>query len=192
MHKLTRFWPLFLFFPILVLLGMAGKGPSPAFVSSELTVEISDASLTFINSNGDMVPQPNETWLVKGRVTQVDGQPGSGTFYCWGVFLDEEVGSPAGFTAYIQRIQIDGQGTLMVSGAEFSSEPMVVVGGTGKFLGATGSYTDGPMFEGNDVDGDGEPEMAGAPIGIDLDGDGDNDGDGNLVKNFNILLPQVY
>ncbi len=80
----------------------------------------------------------------------------------------------------------------MVSGAEFSSEPMVVFGGTGQFLGATGSYTDGPMSDGNDVDSDGEPEMAGLAMGIDLDGDGDNDGDGNLVKNFDLLLPQVY
>ena len=192
MHKLTRFWPLFLLIPILALLGMAGKAPLPAFVSEKLEVEISDASLTFIDSNGDMVPQPNETWLVKGRVTQIDGQPGSGTFYCWGAFLDEEVGSPAGFTAYIQRIQIDGQGTIMMSGAEMGSEPMVVLGGTGQFLGAMGSYTDGPMTEGNDVDGDGEPEMAGLAMGVDLDGDGDNDGDGRLVKYFDILLPQVY
>jgi len=192
MHKVTRFWPLFLFIPILLLLGLAGRAPLPAFVLEKFTVEISDASLTFIDSNGDMVPEANETWLVKGRVTAIGGQPGSGAFYCWGVFLDEEVGSPAGFTAYIQRIQIDGQGTLVMSGAEMGSEPMVVLGGTGAYLGAAGSYTDGPMTEGNDVDGDGEPEMAGLAIGVDLDGDGDNDGDGSLVKNFEILLPQGY
>jgi len=101
------------------------------------------------------------------------------------------MGSAAGATAYIQRIQIDGQGTLMMSGAEMGSEPMVVLGGTGKFRGATGSYTEPSLSEGADVDGDGEPEMDGAPMGIDLDGDGDNDGTGRLTKNFDLLLPNV-
>ena len=189
MERLMKLWPLILVIAVMLLLGFSKDEPVPAFETWTGSVEVTNAILTYIDSNGDMVPHPNETWLVNGDVTQFEGQPATGNFYCWGTFLNEEMGSPAGATAYILRIQIDGQGTLMLSGAEMSSEPMVVLGGTGKFFGATGSYTEPEPSDGADIDGDGEPELDSAPQGLDLDGDGDNDGSGRIVFTFNILLP---
>ena len=189
MQRLMKLWPVILFMAVILLLGFSKDEPVPPFVTWTGSIEISDANLTFIDSNGDMVPDPNETWLVEGKVSKFDGELATGAYYCWGVFLNKEMGTAAGATAYIQRIQIDGHGTLILSGAELGTEPMVVIGGTGEFHGAMGIYTDSPITEGMDVDGDGEPEMAGAPMGLDLDGDGDNDGDGHLIKSFELLLP---
>jgi len=54
-------------FVTVVLFGCAREEPKPAFVSWQGEVEISDAMLTYIHSNADIVPHPNETWMVKLR-----------------------------------------------------------------------------------------------------------------------------
>ena len=187
--------------PGLISLGAAlamGCQPAPqaasqtqtvAFTTEQVQVTVDNARISFITSNGDLVPEPLETWLVTGDVTAFNGGDASGHFFCWGTFTQGEPGTPAGFTAYLQRVQVDGQGTLLLTGSEMSTEPMVVIGGTGAFLGASGAYTVPAPADGADLDGDGEPELNSAPVGLDMDGDGDDDGTGRFEFAFNLILP---
>ncbi len=177
---------------VLTFAASCSPGSRPAaFTTQQVTVTVDNARLSFITSDGDMVPEPLETWLVTGDVTRFNGEQATGNFYCWGTFTQGEMGSAAGFTAYIQRLQIDGQGTLILTGAEMSSEPMVVIGGTGAFRGASGTYTEPAPVDGADIDGDGEAELDSAPMGLDLDGDGDNDGSGHFEFTLDLILPRL-
>ncbi len=168
------------FVPTLVLALATGCGATGAAPTKAVTVTVDSATIEFITSNGDMVPEPLETFLVTGAVTGYNGDAATGRFICWGMFTRGAPGTPAGFTAVVQRLQIDGHGTLVFAGAEMSTEAMVVTGGTGMFSGARGTYTVPAMADGADLDGDGEPELNSAPLGIDVDGDGDNDGTGHF------------
>ena len=169
-----------LFAPTLVLALAVGCAVNAQPTTQQVTVTVDSATIEFITSNGDMVPEPLETFLVTGVVTGYNGEAATGHFICWGMFTRGEAGTPAGFTAVVQRLQVDGHGMFVFTGAEMSPVPMAVIGGTGTFRGARGWYTVPAMADGADIDGDGEPELDSAPQGIDVDGDGDNDGTGHF------------
>lgn len=162
-----------------------------AFDEREVTVRVENATFSYITGDEDPAPAPEETWFVTGDVTGVDGADAAGHWWCWGTFTHGQPGTAAGFTAFIQRYQIDGQGTVIVSGSEMSTEPLVVLGGTGAFRGASGTVDRPAPTEGEDIDGDGEPEMDGQPLGVDADGDGDNDGTGIIDVTFDLLVPAM-
>ncbi len=111
-----------------------------------MTVRVDDAHITL-----NVLPAPSATYfLVIGNITEVDGTPASGKFYCRGVFTDTAPsslpdlfpGTPAsgGLTFVEQRFRIDGKGTIIGSGDE-GDPPLAVVGGTGHFTGVHGSYS---------------------------------------------------
>ena len=117
-----------------------------------MTVRVENAVVT-ANVLGD----PSATYfLVVGNITQVDGESATGKFYCRGVFTDPAFANtlfgtsfpplvggtpdPEGLTFVEQRFRIDGLGTIFGSGDE-GDPPLAVVGGTGRFTGAHGSYT---------------------------------------------------
>ena len=168
------------FVPTLILALATGCGAAGAASTKAVTVTVDSATIEFITSNGDMVPEPLETFLVTGAVTGYNGDAATGRFICWGMFTRGEAGTPAGFTAVVQRLQVDGRGMFVFTGAEMSPLPMAVIGGTGTFRGGAATYTVPAMADGADLDGDGEPELNSAPLGIDVDGDGNNDGTGHF------------
>jgi len=176
-----------LFAPMLLVMLVAACATEVAVTTQQVTITVDNATLEFIASDGDIVPEALETFFVRGDVTGYNGEAATGQYYCWGAFTDGAPGTAAGFTAVTQRIQIDGQGTLAFTGAEMSTEPMVVIGGTGAFRGASGTYTVPAMAEAADIDGDGEPEFDSAPQGIDVDGDGDNDGTGHIEFTVDLI-----
>ncbi len=111
-----------------------------------MTVKVEDAHITL-----NVLPAPSATYfLVIGNITDVDGAPASGKFYCRGVFTDTApfslpdlvAGTPAsgGLTSVEQRFRIDGKGTIIGSGDE-GDPPLAVLGGTGHFTGVHGSYS---------------------------------------------------
>ena len=111
-----------------------------------MTVRVDDAHITL-----NVLPAPSATFfLVIGNITEVDGAPASGKFYCRGVFTDTAPfslpdlfpGTPAsgGLTSVEQRFRIDGKGTIIGSGDE-GDPPLAVLGGTGHFTGVHGSYS---------------------------------------------------
>ena len=178
-----------LFAPTLVLALATGCAAYGGSTARQVTVTVDSAMIEFIRSNGDMVPEPLETFLVTGAVTGYNGDAATGHFICWGMFTRGEAGTAAGFTAVVQRLQVDEHGTFVFTGAEMSTEPMVVIGGTGTFRGARGTYTVPAMADGADIDGDGEAELNSAPQGIDVDGDGDNDGTGHFEFTIDLIVP---
>ena len=105
-----------------------------------------------IHITTNVLPAPSATFfLTLGIITEVDGIPASGSFYCRGVFTDPVSlglglpnllpGSPvAGVTFVEQRFRIDGKGTIIGSGDE-GDLSLAVVGGTGRFTGVHGSYS---------------------------------------------------
>ena len=127
-------------------------GPSALADDDEddsMTVTVANATIS-LNVPGD----PGATYfIVIGDITHVDGEEASGTFLCKGVFLDPVslgLGLPAltpgtpsadGGTFVTQRFLIDGLGSIVGVGTEFSDEPLAVTGGTGRFTGASGNYT---------------------------------------------------
>ncbi len=176
-----------LFAPMLLVMLVAGCAAEATLTTKQVTITVDNAAIEFVTGNGDMVPEPLETFFVMGVVTSYNGETATGHFYCWGTFTPGKPGTAAGFTAVNQRIQIDGHGTLVFTGAEMSTEPMVVMGGTGTFRGASGTYTVPAMAEAADIDGDGEAEFNSAPHGIDVDGDGDNDGTGHFEFTIDLI-----
>ena len=97
-------------------------------------------------------------FLTLGNITQCNGHAATGTFYCRGCFTNPAAlglpalftGTPAlpaggGVTFVDQRFRVDGLGQIYGSGDEgdFDAEgfiPLVVVGGSGAFRRARGTY----------------------------------------------------
>ena len=133
-----------------------------------LTVEVENAVITL---NVPMMAGKATHFIVIGDITEVNGEPAVGTYYCKGVFTDPGFfdlpdlvlgPDPDGISFVDQRFRIDGWGSIIGAGAEASDEPLAVTGGTGRFTGAVGSYT-----------------AAGLPIGA-------PDGDGFLTFEFSL------
>ncbi len=115
-----------------------------------MTIEL-DAVITI----NDLGPGPSASYfLTVGNITKVNGEAASGIYYCRGVFTGGPVGGPLppladgtppvvnGLTVVDQYFLIDGQGTILATGDESpTTEPMVVVGGTGRFRGVEGTKT---------------------------------------------------
>ncbi len=131
--------------------------PSLAGVASaagngrRMTLRVENARIT-----PNVLGSPSATYfLVVGDITQLDGESATGKFYCRGVFTDPALANtlfgtsfpplldtpPSGGLTFVQqRFKIDGQGTIIGSGDE-GDPPLAIVGGTGRFTGAHGSYT---------------------------------------------------
>ena len=119
-------------------------------VGRHMTLRVVDAHITANGGLGD----PSATFfIVIGNITQVDGEAATGKFYCRGVVTNPAAlglpplvdGTPdsGGFTSVEQRFRIDGMGSIIGSGDEgdVTGEPLAIIGGTGRFTGAHGTYT---------------------------------------------------
>ena len=125
-------------------------GPS-ALADDDHSMEVKVAGAV-ITLNVPTPPTGVTSFIVIGDITHVNGDEASGTFYCRGVFTDPGalgVGlpllapgpTPDGISFVDQRFRIGDWGSIIGAGAENSSEPLAVTGGTGRFTGAVGSYT---------------------------------------------------
>ncbi len=122
-------------------LGLPGiAGVAAAEGERALAIKVEDAQVTLLEATN-----PNY-FVVVGNVTTVDGQAASGKFFCRGVLfltstLDAGTPDPGAGSHVDQRFKIDGRGTILGAGAEFDpDEPLVIVGGTGDFVGVSGTY----------------------------------------------------
>lgn len=119
-------------------------------VGRHMTLRVENAHITANGGLGD----PSATFFIAiGEITRVDGEPASGNFYCRGVVTDPASlglpplapGTPAagGFDFVEQRFRISGVGSIIGSGDENDGEgePLAIIGGTGRFTGAHGTYT---------------------------------------------------
>jgi hypothetical protein len=115
-----------------------------------MTLRVENAHITANGGLGD----PSATFFIAiGEITRVDGEPASGNFYCRGVVTDPaSLGLPplapdtpaaGGFDFVEQRFRITGVGSIIGSGDENDGEgePLAIIGGTGRFTGAHGTYT---------------------------------------------------
>lgn len=127
--------------------GLAAPSLAGAAQGRPMTVRVENATITL-----NVLPAPSATFfLVIGTITQVDGALAGGTYYCRGVFTETAAlglpnlaaGTPVpipGLTFVEQRFRIDGEGTIVGSGDE-GDHPLAIVGGTGRFTGAHGTYS---------------------------------------------------
>lgn len=116
----------------------SADGPSGGRI---LTIDVEDAEFT----DGPGFPGSVDNFIVVGDIVSVDGQPATGKYFCKGVaFFRGGVGgpSPLADTFVDQRFRIDGEGSIMGMGAEGDTlgDGLAVVGGTGKWVGASGFY----------------------------------------------------
>lgn len=113
-----------------------------------VTVKIENAHVTA----NDLGPDPSATYfIVIGDITEVNGQPATGKWYCRGVYVDPEARGfpslidgtpdPDGVAFTTQRFLIDGKGTIIGVGNDGSDVPFAIVGGNGIFEGVTGQYS---------------------------------------------------
>lgn len=94
---------------------------------------------------------PVNNFVSVGNVTEVDGVPATGKYFCKGVVfllstLDPRAPDPLAAAFAEQRFSIDGVGSILGMGSESDStvdatDDMAVVSGTGHFAGAHGEYT---------------------------------------------------
>ncbi|HXV78295.1 MAG TPA: hypothetical protein VEG60_00300 [Candidatus Binatia bacterium] len=112
-----------------------------------LSIKVENAVLT--SGPGSSVSVDN--FIVVGDITMVDGKPASGKFFCKGVLfptsvLDGGTPDPDAVTYVDQRFRIDGEGSILGAGTEVDGQAAIqddlaVVGGTGRWVGAAGTYT---------------------------------------------------
>lgn len=118
-----------------------------------ITLSVENAEFEFTSMGGLF----GRDFVVVGDVTAVNGETATGTFYCMGVLLGDGSGTDGfGAATFVgQRFRIDGRGTILGAGAEGddTGESLGIVGGTGRFVGAQGSYRQtgglGPMPAGD-------------------------------------------
>ena len=164
---------------IALTLTLVGGGSAAAEDDwDSMTVEVVNAHITL-----NVLPAPSAAYfIVIGDITEVDGEPASGTYYCKGLITDTDFfGLPAlvagtpdpdGISFVDQRFRIDGVGTIIGAGAENSDQPLAITGGTGKFTGVQGSYT----AVGLPIEAGGTGNLSFQfNIGDDSDGDDDDD-----------------
>lgn len=131
---------------VLISISVAALFNGVADAANKMTVEVENARITL-----NVLAAPSATYFVViGDIVEVDGEPASGKFYCEGVFVDpvsmglppliDGAPAPDGGTFVDQRFIIDGVGSIIGVGSEFSQEPLALTGGTGLFVGAHGSY----------------------------------------------------
>ncbi len=148
-----RLWLFPLGVAAVLMLTFVGGGSAAAQKGGSLmTVEVESATIT-LHAGADVFdPSASVTsFIVIGDITEVDGEMATGKFYCKGVFVDptgsglpplaDGTPAPDGGTYVDQRFRIDGVGSIIGAGAEFSDEPLAVTGGTGHFTGVHGTYT---------------------------------------------------
>jgi len=103
----------------------------------KLIIEVENAGFT--PGSGDV-----NNFIVIGDIVTVNGHNATGKFFCKGVlFTGTENGTNPDAGTYVdQRFRIDGVGSILGAGAEFDGigEHMAVVGGTGRWAGARGTY----------------------------------------------------
>ncbi len=107
-----------------------------------MTVTVHDAAFT---PPPDGAPPPHY-FIVVGNVVAVDGVAATGKYFCRGeIFLGDlpETPDPDAVSFVDQRFRIDGVGALHGVGAEGDGlgEPLALIGGTGRYVGVSGSYT---------------------------------------------------
>ena len=100
-------------------------------------------------------------FVVVGDITMVDGKQATGKYFCKGVFFPGSNFDPQSDadTFVDQRFRIDGVGSILGAGAEgdgdVEGDDLGIIGGTGKFVGASGTYAavggvgEGPLPGGN-------------------------------------------
>ena len=137
----------------LLFIASVGSGSAAAQRGGRsMTVEVENATITLhIGANALEAGTSVTDFIVIGDITEVDGKTATGKFYCKGVFVDPggsglpplATGTPApdGATFVTQRFLIDGVGSIIGNGNEFSEEPLAVSGGTGHFTGVHGTYS---------------------------------------------------
>ncbi len=127
----------------------------PAAVAGDDKNEVMTIELDAVITINDLGPGASASYfLTVGNITKVNGKAASGVYYCRGVFTGGPVGGPLpplaagtppvvnGLTFVDQYFLIEGQGTILATGDESpTTEPMVVVGGTGRFRGVEGTKT---------------------------------------------------
>lgn len=105
-----------------------------------MTITVANSTITFVG----LIDDPVAYFIVVGDVDSVDGETVTGKFFCRGVLFDEgAVDATAGAVSFVdQRFRIDGVGTIQGAGAEGDDDdqPLAIVGGTGRFVGAHGTY----------------------------------------------------
>ncbi len=113
-----------------------------------MTIRVEEAHLT-MNAGA---PPSATYFIVVGDITEVDGdESATGKFFCRGVLFPSAgapdlivATPPADAISFVdQRFRIDGVGTIQGAGAEGDSlgEPLAIGGGTGRFVGAHGTYS---------------------------------------------------
>jgi hypothetical protein len=107
-----------------------------------LTVMVNNAAFTSFPLDGD----PPHYFIVVGDIVAVDGAAATGKYFCRGeIFLGDlpNTPDPDAVSFVDQRFRIDGVGALHGVGAEGDGlgEPLALIGGTGRYVGVSGSYT---------------------------------------------------
>ena len=111
-----------------------------------LTILVEDATFTSGVGAGLV-----DNFVVVGNITEVDGAAASGQYFCKGVaFFNSAIAGPVvpGSNTYVdQNFIIDGVGSIIGAGTE-GPHDLAVLGGTGRWVGAAGSYTGGGPGQG--------------------------------------------
>ncbi len=121
-----------------------------------MTMKVTGATVT-VNDTDDVA-----YFIVVGDIVEVDGAAATGVYLCRGVIFPFStlVGGtpdPDADTHVDQRFRIDGVGSIFGAGSEGdgAGEPLGILGGTGRFIGAHGTYNqtnaDGPIPLGTGV-----------------------------------------
>jgi hypothetical protein len=125
----------------------AAATAAPAARTRTLVVDVANAHFVPLSTAaadpGDGTDTVGPFFIVKGDVVGFNGRPARGEFICRGiVFTSKGAPLPFGVAQVSTSFDILGRGVLFGSGLEFrSGQPgSAVVGGTGNYLGARGTY----------------------------------------------------